>query len=373
MAISPLGRGSLLRMDFREEDSRSTVPANSEESEHQPVRNLQEQISNAAEEFADVLSTFGRFSRMGRRNDNIENDFLSSMLEEKADEKHDALIKQVSRLSLNKDGLLKYGRSLFPNDSDLMLALRELMLNRQLSALQKKRIKEAISELEKFSDWPKMRSGINIGRLAKRFISMEGQGRLSAGDLRDCYLRFLELDLPGSVIYQDWIEQYGCNNRQRLLAFTMNALIADMKSSEPGIHFDEFGPLSDRLSDARTIHTLDLLLNERFSTLPFRESLKNEIKIMDESDIVMLYLNGIVTTHQFENSLYDFNHDFMRRLLLTQRATVIQILRWVYDKTPERMYVDPESQQYLLNFISSLLTSFHDKERRKGSWSDYYT
>ncbi|MGG2143682.1 HrpJ domain-containing protein [Symbiopectobacterium sp. RP] len=147
-----------------------------------------------------MLSTFGRFSRMGRRNDNIENDFLSSMLEEKADEKHDALIKQVSRLSLNRDGLLKYGRSLFPNDSDLMLALRELMLNRQLSALQKKRIKEAMAELEKFSDCPKMRSGINIGRLAKRFSSMEGQESLSAGDLRDCYLCFLELDLPGSFI-----------------------------------------------------------------------------------------------------------------------------------------------------------------------------
>ncbi|MCW2483982.1 HrpJ domain-containing protein, partial [Candidatus Symbiopectobacterium sp. NZEC135] len=147
MAIPPLGRASLLRTDFREENNRLTVSATSEEGEHQPV----EQISNAAEEFADVLSTFGRFSRMGRRNDSIEHDFLSSMLEEKADEKHDALIKQVSRLSLNRDGLLKYGRSLFPNDSDLMLALRELMLNRQLSALQKKRIKEAMADLEKFS------------------------------------------------------------------------------------------------------------------------------------------------------------------------------------------------------------------------------
>lgn len=373
MAIPPLGRTNLLRMDFREEDNRSTVPATSEEREHQPVRNLQEQISNAAEEFADVLSTFGRFSRMGRRNDNIENDFLSSMLEDKADEKHDALIKQVSRLSLHRDGLLKYGRSLFPNDSDLMLALRELMNNRKLSALQKKRIKEAMAELEKFSDCPKMRSGINIGRLAKHFSSMEGQQHLSAGDLRDCYLRFLELDLPGSFIYQDWIEQYGCHNRQRLLAFTMNALIADMKSSEPGIHFDEFGPLSNRLSDARTIHTLDLLLNERFSTLSFRESLKNEIKIMDESDIVILYLNGIVESHKFEGALYNFNHDFMQDLVLTQRATVIQILSGVYNKTPERMYIDPECRKYLLNFISSLLTSFHDKERRKGSWSDYYT
>lgn len=295
------------------------------------------------------------------------------MLEEKADEKNDALIKQVSKLSLNRDGLLIYGRSLFPNDSDLMLALRELMLSRQLSAVQKKRIKEAMADLEKFADCPKMRSGMNIGRLAKRFSRHDGQQHLFARELRACYLRFLELDLPGSFVYQDWIEQYGCHNRQRLLAFTINALIADMKSTEPGIHFDEFGPLSDRISDARTIHTLDLLLNEKISVLSFRESLKNEIRIMDENDIVMLYLNGIVESHKFEESLYSFNHDFMRSLLLKQRATVIQILRGIYNKTPERMYIDPTCRQYLLNFISSLLTSFHEKERRQGPWSDYCT
>lgn len=372
--IPPLGRNSLLRIDFREEDStaRMSTTAN-DDGDRLPAINLQEQISNAAEEFADVLSTFGRFSRMGRRNDNVENDFLSSMLEEKADEKHDTLIKQVSKLLLNSDALLKYGRSLFPNDSDLMLALRELMLSRQLSALQKKKIKEAIVDLEKFADCSKMRSGMNIGRLAKRFSEMDGQQRMSARELRACYLRFLELDLPGSFIYQDWIEQYGCHNRKRLLAFTMNALIADMKSTEPGIHFDEFGPLSDRLSDARTIHTLDLLLNEQFSALSFRESLKNEIKLMDEHDIVMLYLNGIVESHKFEDSLYNFNNEFMRNLLLKQRATVIQTLRGIYNKTPERMYVDPACRQHLLNFISSLLTSFHENERRRGPWSDYYT
>lgn len=372
--IPPLGRNSLLRVDFREEDSTAKASTTaSDDSDRFPAINLQEQISNAAEEFADVLSTFGRFSRMGRRNDSVENDFLSSMLEEKADEKHDALIKQVSKLLLNSDGLLKYGRSLFPNDSDLMLALRELMLSRQLSALQKKKIKEAIADLEKFADCSKMRSGMNIGRLAKRFSDMDGQQRLSARELRTCYLRFLELDLPGSFIYKDWIEQYGSHNRQRLLAFTMNALIADMKSTEPGIHFDEFGPLSGRLSDARAIHTLDLLLNERFSALPFRESLKNEIKLMDEHDIVMLYLNGIVESYRFEHFLYNFNHEFMRCLLLKQRAAVIQILRMTYNNTPERMYVDSECRQHLLNFISSLLTSFHDKERRRGPWANYYT
>ena len=47
--------------------------------------NLQEEMNNAAEEMADLLSAFGRFSKTGRKNDSADNDFVSSMLEDLAD------------------------------------------------------------------------------------------------------------------------------------------------------------------------------------------------------------------------------------------------------------------------------------------------
>ncbi|MGL4721261.1 MAG: invasion protein, partial [Kluyvera intermedia] len=63
-----------------------------------PPINFQEEMSNAAEEMANLLSAFGRFSRAGRKNDSAENDFVSSMLEDLADEKLDSLIKHVAKL-----------------------------------------------------------------------------------------------------------------------------------------------------------------------------------------------------------------------------------------------------------------------------------
>ncbi|MCZ4057960.1 type III secretion system gatekeeper subunit SctW [Pantoea sp. LMR881] len=165
--------------------------------------------------------------------------------------------------------MLNLARSLFPDDSDLMLALKELLKSRQLTKLMKEKIKEAIDDLEKFSDSQKMRSGMNVGQLARNFSTEGGNQPLTAKELRSGYLRFLKLDLPCSYIYNDWIEQYGFNNRLRMLAFMMSALIIDIKALVPGIHYEEFGPLSEKLSDTRVIHTMDQKLLQRFSNLSF--------------------------------------------------------------------------------------------------------
>lgn len=374
MAISPTGRVDSTRTDFQSSEAeRLEGRAASGAVEHEPIATLQEQMSNAAEEMADILSTFGRFSRNGRKNDNLENDFLSAMLEDKADEKCEQLIKQVVKMSFNNSELLKYARHLFPHDSDLMLALRELLLSRRLSVLQKKNVEAAIAELGKFADNPKMQSGINIGRLAQRFVAMQGErSDVSARELRASYLRFLALELPAGYLYQDWIEQFGCHNRQRLLAFTLNALVADMKASEPGIHFDEFGPLCRKLSEARVIHSLDVMLNARFAEFPFRHQLKGEHAMLAEENIVALYMGGLLEYEKFAALLKEFQRNFMSRLLLKQRAAVMQALRMIFNLTPEGIYANPTFRQSLLEFISSLLGAFYDQERQRGIWTEYY-
>lgn len=374
MAISPLGHSGIHRTDLQGSDLEPQGAfLASDHTAHEPVVSLQEQISNAAEEMADMLSTFGRFSKSGRKNDNLENDFLSAMLDEKADEKCELLVKQVVKMSFNNNELLKYARNLFPNDSDLMLVLRELLLSRRLSTQQKKSVEAAIQELGQFADTPKMQSGMNIGRLAQRFIATQGEYcNLSASELRASYLRFLALELPGSYVYQDWIEQYGCHNRQRLLAFTLNALVTDMKANEPGIHFDEFGPLCRRLSEARVINSLDLMLNARFAAFPFREQLNNKGVLLSEDNIVSLYMGGLLEYEKFKGLLKKFNHEFMSTLRLKNRATVVQALRMIFSLTPEGIYADPVFRQSLLEFISSLLGSFYESEHKWGVLKEYY-
>ncbi|WP_235212899.1 type III secretion system gatekeeper subunit SctW [Cedecea neteri] len=328
-------------------------------------------MSNAAEEMADLLSAFGRFSKAGRKNDSTDNDFVSSMLEDLADEKLDTLIKHVAKLR-DLNNLLNFARQLFPNDSDLMLALREMLLSRQLSELQKKKIKEAIADLEKFGDTKKMQSGMNVGRLAKRFSDGSGDRPLSAKDLRNSYLNFLELEMPAGFIYKDWIDVYGYQNRTRLLAFTLSALIADMKANEPGIHSSEFGPLSAKLSDARLLHTLDQLLNESFAKFPFRGQMRNNQLMLGEADIVGLYIAGLVDTDDFKLALKEFSKNFMSLLLLKQRSMVIQELRNVYNMTPEFLFVDTLYREVIVNHLAALLRKMLEKEKNTGIWNEYY-
>lgn len=324
--------------------------------------NFQEEMNNAAEEMADLLSVFGRFSKTVRKNDNTDNDFVSSILEDMADEKLDNLITHVTKQQ-NLNNLLNYARQLFPNDSDLMLALREMLLSRRLSELQKKKIREAIVDLEKFGEKKKMQSGMNIGRLAKRFSYCGDNRQLSAKDLRNSYLNFLELEMPATFIYKDWIDVYGYQNRTRLLVFTLSALIADMKANEPGIHFSEFGPLSAKLSDARLLHSLDQLLNESFSKFPFGEQMRDNQHMLGEEDIVGLYISGLVDTDEFKLMLKGFSQKFMSLLLLKHQSRVIQELRNIYNMTPEFLFVDTIYRDIIINHLATLLRKMLEREK----------
>ncbi|WP_299999391.1 HrpJ domain-containing protein [uncultured Cedecea sp.] len=369
MSIRSITPVDVSRFYFRQNTNRVATnhSRNSSKIAESTIINLQDEISSASEEISDIFSVFGRFSKTGRRNDGAENDFVSSILEDKADEKLGTIVKNIHNLR-NLAKFLTFSRSLFPNDSDLMLALRELLLSRQLSELQKKIIRESIHELEKFCDSGKMNSGINIGQLAKRFSNRKCGVPVSSKELRNSYLRFLELDIPASLIYQDWIDEFGCENRTRLLSFTLSALVADMKSNVPGIHFDEFGPLSSKLSDARMLHTLDQLLLEHFSNFSFYEKLKSTNGIIVDEGVIKLFMIGLTDSHAFEKELSYFHQQYMSELLIKQKATACQAFRNVYNVTPENLYIYPKCRLFIQDYMSSLMLSMHKKEMNNIHW-----
>lgn len=363
MVIRSVNPVEFNRLDFRQNLNRTVhnSASNNNEMAEMTFINLQDEMSYAAEEMADLFSTFGRFGKTGRRNDSAENDFVTSMLEDKADEKLGMIVKKINQIK-DPTNLINFSRSLFPNDSDLMLALRELLLSRQLSELQKKKVKEAITDLEKFCDRKKMNSGINIGCLAKKFSISKGNIPISAKELRNSYLRFLEIDLPASFIYQDWIDEFGCENRTRLLSFTLTALVSDMKANVPGIHFEEFGALSSKLSDARILHTIDQLLIKSFRQLSFNEKIKDDNGKLAESSILGLFMVGLIDSHNFESKFLSFNCNYMSSLLMSQKAEAVQTLRNVYNDTPSFLYADVQCHCFIQEFMSSLMLSIYEKE-----------
>ncbi len=370
MLIRPAGSHNFGHQDNTVNTS-SRAPA-IDDFDREPVINLQVALHDAAEEMADILSAFGRFNRTGRKQNDGENDLIASILEYKAEEKLETLIRHVTKTLLQKDNLLNLARSLFPDDSDLMLALKELLKSRQLTKLMKEKIKEAIDDFEKFSDSQKMRSGMNVGQLARNFSTEGGNQPLTAKELRSGYLRFLKLDLPCSYIYNDWIEQYGFNNRLRMLAFMMSALIIDIKALVPGIHYEEFGPLSEKLSDTRVIHTMDQKLLQRFSNLSFFERMHKENIIDCKKSILGIYINGLLAQDLLEENLKYFNESFLRNLFIKERAAVLQSLKVIFSETPERIFPNMDAKELLLTTLTDLVTQLEAKERNLGNWKEYY-
>lgn len=367
MVIRSINPIDFNRQELRPATPRSVINSSSHKIDEIPEANLQDEMNAAMEEIADLFSTFGRFSKFGRKNDSADNDFVSSMLEDKADEKLGVIVKNINKFQ-GLSEFLNFSRSLFPNDSDLMLALRELLLSRKLSELQKRKIKDSILDLEKFCDSKKMNSGINIGHLAKCFSNRESNQPISPKELRSSYLRFIELNVPASFIYQDWIDEFGYHNRTRLLSFTLSALVADMKSSMPGIHFEEFGPLSMKLSDARVLNTLDGSLVENFNNLSFYEKFNHSDESIIEEKIINLFMIGLTNYDIFEQSLLEFSLKYMSELYIKQRATTIQVLRNAYNSTPEYLFTEPACRLLIQDFMSSLMLSIHEKEMNNNYW-----
>ncbi|MEH4929689.1 HrpJ domain-containing protein [Enterobacter cloacae] len=332
--------------------------------------NLQEELKNAADDMAGLLRAL-RLGRNWRKNDSAENDYASSILEDGADEKLDTLIRQVAKLR-DLNNMLNFARQFFPADCDLILVLREMLLSRKLSELHKAKIKESIADLEKFGDSKKMQSGINVGRLAKKFSGGCGKRPLLAKELRHCYLNFLTLEIPAGFIYKDWIKVYGYQNRTRLLSFTLSALVADMKANEPGIHSSEFGPLSAKLSHARSLHNLDQLLNESFKKFPFRNQMRDKEVELGEEDIVGLYITGLVCPEDFKMALKVFINRFMPLLLIKQRSVVIQEIRNIYNTTPVFLFNDAVYRDSITNHLSVLLSKLNEKEKEQGFLNNRY-
>ncbi|CAO96953.1 HrpJ domain-containing protein [Erwinia tasmaniensis] len=328
--------------------------------------NLDESIINSAEELADVISTFGRASKTGRKNDAFYNDSALEIFEDNVDEKLYAIMTQVGKIQ-SGTSFLNFSRHLFSNDWDLIQVLRELLLNKKMSERQKKKIKDALKDIVKFGDRKKLHSSANIGVIAKRFSQCINGDSPSPEDLRNSYLSFLELELPATFIYQGWIDEFGYHNRKLMLSFMLAALVADIKSSEPGIHSHEFGPLSTRLSNARTLHTLDNDLVVNFRNLTCSSMMASEKTRQNEEFFLKLFLTGLTNPEKLGADYDKFHNDFMSELIVKQQAILIQILRKVYGSTPNFLYTDYGCCDRAVEFFSVLLQSLHTKERRQVS------
>lgn len=327
-------------------------------------------MQEGMEELEELYSVFGRANRNNRKtSEEFSTDFIHTILDDNADNKLEQLIVKIKQVDTDVS-LINLAREFFQSEIDIWLVFQEMLKSRKLSQSKKNKINNELNELLKFGEAKKILSGANVSSIAKTF-SQYGDTELDAFSLRNSYLLFIEMDMPASFLYQSWIDEFGFENRTRVLTFILHALIADIKSLQPGIHASEFGPLRSKLSDARVLNTVEVLLSEKLRSMKFFPELNNDIEDFDK-EIFSLYFLGLTEYPKFQQKLKDFTVKFLHKLIIRHRAEFYQILKHIYDSTPEFIYADESFKEKLSDFMLLVMKEISDKEKVTGIWSEYH-
>ncbi|KVZ41448.1 YopN/LcrE/InvE/MxiC type III secretion system gatekeeper [Burkholderia ubonensis] len=192
-------------------------------------------------------------------------DSFERVLDEEAQSKAQQIIQVANAHRISVAELLRQVRTLFPDDSDLVLVLHELLRRRQMEEVVRKRLQALLKQVEDRAEPKLLKAGINCALKARLF----GKAlQLSPGLLRASYRQFLQSEAREVDVYADWIGSYGYQRRATVLDFMEGALLADIDSQDASCSRLEFGYLLGRLGQLKLLRSSDavfvggLLANE---------------------------------------------------------------------------------------------------------------
>lgn len=214
---------------------------------------LQQKLADMADDMASVATQF-RNRRELEKKEAGSAEGLERVLDEEAGPKAQKLVAVTAVQDLAIDTLLVRARSLFPDDSDLVVVLRELLRRRQLEAIQRRRIEKLLETVVDQADPKRLKAGVNCAIKARLFGAALG---FEAQLLRQTYRRFLCSDGRAIDDYQEWISSYGYRVRHQVLAFVEESLGCDIRAEDPSCSHVEFGYLLEQVRKLRLLRSAD--------------------------------------------------------------------------------------------------------------------
>ena len=233
--------------------SRINHEIKSEKSTTEPEQQVDERTTHdQAQLMADDLSALlatRRRTDLDKRSQKLSEQF-ERVLEEDSEPKVAKIIALVRAGNVSVEALLAYARSLFPDDSDLVLVLRELLKRKNLAELEELLLSDIMQRVLEQADPKHYKAGINVALKAR----MHGTKMVvSAKVLRETYREFLVSEQGEITQYEQWVEQYGAKKRTAVLEFIASALVYDMQAHDPSCSRDEFGTLLSNLVGLKKI------------------------------------------------------------------------------------------------------------------------
>lgn len=216
-------------------------------------------VQSSDEMAASLRSQFRRRGDMGDKLEGLADRF-ERVLEEDALPKAMQIFSVARQPGVSIDWLLQQARGLFPDDSDLVLVLRELLRRQEMPVVARQRLEQMLQQVIEQAPPKRLKAGINCALKARLF------GRklaLKASMMRETYRAFLETDDDPVGCYEDWIALYGEGHRADVLDFVEAALLTDIDALDPSCSRSEFGQLLQRLGQLMCLRSAEVLFVQR--------------------------------------------------------------------------------------------------------------
>ncbi|PMY35960.1 YopN family type III secretion system gatekeeper subunit [Pseudomonas sp. GW456-L14] len=310
-----------------------------------PAASVQRFVENSDEMAASLRSQFRRRGDFGSKFEGLAESF-ERVLDEDVIPKARQIQSLAKLAERSIEWLLAQARGLFPDDSDLVLVLRELLRAKVMAEATRQRLEALLQQVLAQSPPKRLKAGINSALKAKMFGKALA---LRAALLRDTYRSFLESEGGPVESYEDWVAIYGYQHRSSVLEFIEAALLTDIDAQDPSCSRDEFGQLLKKLGDLKRLRSVDAMFVRRLlgDQLVCRHN-------ASEPDW-LVFLLGLL---QFPDELEQLLSGVLgERLLLVEhheRAQLLQLLRLICLALPLELFGDDEALERIAGQFTDL-------------------
>ncbi len=332
MSIGGISSRQMLRMHQNNEPL--VKPAETPDDDATPAAAVQRFVENSDEMAASLRSQFRRRGDFGSKFEGLAESF-ERVLEEDVVPKAKQIVAIAKLGDRSIEWLLAQARAQFPDDSDLVLVLRELLRNKALAESIRQRLETMLAQVISQAPPKRLKAGINAALKAKMFgKTME----VRAGLMRDTYRSFLESEASSPESYEDWISLYGHQHRGTVLEFIEAALLTDIDAQDPSCSGDEFGQLLKKLGELKRLRSADTLFIQRV----LGDELVSRYN-SSEPDWLVFMLGLLQFPDELEQLLHATFGDGLLLVKHTERAQLLQLLRLLCLALPQALYCDEEA------------------------------
>lgn len=313
-----------------------------------------EHFVQTTDEMSAAMAQFRNRREYEKKNDSLSGSF-ERVLDEEALPKAKQILQVAKGHNVSPEELLSQARALFPDDSDLVLVLRELLRRRKVGEVVTLRLQALLQQVEDQAEPKPLKAGINCALKARLFGNTL---ELRPGLLRASYRQFLQSECSEIEVYADWIASYGYQRRAPVLDFIESALLVDINAQDASCSRLEFGALLNRLSQLKRLRSADAVFVNRL----LASSITQAFNVHEESWLILM-LSLLQQPYELDRLLAD---TLSRSALFSrhsEHSSLLHVLYLACKALPSSLFVDGRGHEVTLETLCQMATIAYQHER----------